>query len=353
MTTIARGLLLRVLLLAALARAGGYQSGAYPDSSGADAAASGSELGLPVYATVETGSTTAVCVVSNESELLGLRIALLTVLQLQPTMKVQLFVVESVEVSMADELSEMIALLAPDGRVEVIMLDQGLSHHEYGQLLMDERFWLACEGEMVLVFQSDSMLCAGAEFALEAFQDLDYVGAPFYPGGAFPPGHEAHGSLPQGSFDEMAVEALLPIPIGGVGGNGGFSLRRRSKMLQVLRECKEHHPFRTWNEDIFFSYPCAAVAVRFPAENVARSFSVETGHFHAAPFGLHKAWVYQTEGHIAELEGACPELPLLRAAHALGKRHAREPGFDASNSEWRLLAEEVMRLARVSAPLPD
>lgn len=111
---------------------------------------------------------------------------------------------------------------------------------------MDERFWLACEGEMVLVFQSDSMLCAGAEFALEAFQDLDYVGAPFYPGGAFPPGHEAHGSLPQGSFDEMAVEALLPIPIGGVGGNGGFSLRRRSKMLQVLRECKEHHPFRTW-----------------------------------------------------------------------------------------------------------
>ena len=40
-------------------------------------------------------------------------------------------------------------------RVEIVSLSSqtGASHHEYGMLLKDERFWLACDGEMVLVFQ--------------------------------------------------------------------------------------------------------------------------------------------------------------------------------------------------------
>ena len=29
----------------------------------------------------------------------------------------------------------------------------GATHHEYGMLLKDEDFWLACDGEIVLVFQ--------------------------------------------------------------------------------------------------------------------------------------------------------------------------------------------------------
>ena len=46
----------------------------------------------------------------------GLRIGLLTILLLQPQMKVQLFVFDYVEEALAEEVSRMVSLLAPDGR---------------------------------------------------------------------------------------------------------------------------------------------------------------------------------------------------------------------------------------------
>jgi hypothetical protein len=167
-------------------------------------------------------------------------------------------------------------------------------------LLKDEDFWLACDGELVLIFQADTMLCRGADLGLEAFSEYDYVGAPFQPGEC-PPGHDKDRSMCQDDFDKMALHANLSIPAGGVGGNGGLSLRRRAKMLEIVRTCAPHHPFRTWNEDMFFSFPCEDVAVRFPPEEVARKFSVETGLFYARPFGVHKVWAYKSDEELAQV----------------------------------------------------
>mmetsp|Transcript_28082 Transcript_28082/g.45197 ORF Transcript_28082/g.45197 Transcript_28082/m.45197 type:complete len:323 (+) Transcript_28082:136-1104(+) len=266
---------------------------------------------FPVYDNVEARSKTAVCIVSKASELQGLRIALLTILLQQPQMKVQLFAFDYVEEALADAISRMVSLLAPDGRVEIIRLssEAGASHHEYGMLLKDEDFWFACDGELVLVFQADTMLCSGADMRLEDFLDYDYVGAPFRPG-VCPVGHDKDRSMCQDDFDKMARHANLSIPFSGVGGNGGFSLRRRSKMIEVIRKCQQH-PFLTWNEDIFFSYPCEGVSMRLPPEKLSRKFSVETGSFHAAPFGIHKVWAYRTDDEMAQLATACPELLLM------------------------------------------
>jgi len=305
-----------VLLSAALLGPGGGVASAEAGrdvhcTAGDASCATGSPPLLPVYNTVAPGSMTAVCVVSKESELPGLRIALLSILLLRPLMRVQLFAFDYVEEALADSLSHIVSLLAPDGRVEIIRLSssEGASHHEYGMLLKTENFWLACDGEMVLLFQGDTMLCRGADVALEAFAEFDYVGAPFRPG-VCPPGHDKERSMCQDDFDKMAANANLSIPIRGVGGNGGLSFRRRSKMLEIVRRCK-HHPFRTWNEDIFFSYPCNDVTVHFPPEEVARKFSVETGLFHPAPFGIHKAWAYRSHDEMAQLAVTCPELLLL------------------------------------------
>lgn len=57
----------------------------------------------------------------------------------------------------------------------------------------------------VLIFQSDSVLCANSVRSVEDFFEYDYVGAPIAP--------------------EL-----------GVGYNGGLSLRKRSTMLRVLEE---------------------------------------------------------------------------------------------------------------------
>ncbi|KAH7412659.1 hypothetical protein BKA64DRAFT_659302 [Cadophora sp. MPI-SDFR-AT-0126] len=58
--------------------------------------------------------------------------------------------------------------------------------------------------EWLLVFQTDSMLCANSRQTLNSWLDYDWVGAPWNPNGRF-------------------------------GGNGGLSLRRVSKIIDVLR----------------------------------------------------------------------------------------------------------------------
>ncbi|KXJ94348.1 hypothetical protein Micbo1qcDRAFT_220918 [Microdochium bolleyi] len=59
--------------------------------------------------------------------------------------------------------------------------------------------------EWLLVFQTDSMLCANSRQNLDDYLDYDWVGAPWNPSGSF-------------------------------GGNGGLSLRRVSSIVQVLRD---------------------------------------------------------------------------------------------------------------------
>jgi hypothetical protein len=61
--------------------------------------------------------------------------------------------------------------------------------------------------ELLLVFQSDSMVCANSKHNLDEYIDYDWVGAPWSPSGDW-------------------------------GGNGGLSLRRVSRIIEVLRNQK-------------------------------------------------------------------------------------------------------------------
>ena len=56
-----------------------------------------------------------------------------------------------------------------------------------------------------------------------------------------------------GFFDDAAYQ----VP-SGQGGNGGLSLRKRSKMLEIVDKCR-HAASMEWNEDVFFSFPCKGV----------------------------------------------------------------------------------------------
>jgi hypothetical protein len=74
--------------------------------------------------------------------------------------------------------------------------------------------------EWLLVFQTDSMLCANSRQSLNNWLDYDWVGAPWNPNGRF-------------------------------GGNGGLSLRRVSKIVDVLRN-QERLP-NTEPEDVWLT----------------------------------------------------------------------------------------------------
>ena len=69
-------------------------------------------------------------------------------------------------------------------------------------------------------------------------------------------------------------------------GNGGLSLRRRSKMLEIAEKAPYDPPY---GEDMFFSGAMGMVAVKKPTFEEAKRFSIETVYSEAA-FGVHKAW---------------------------------------------------------------
>lgn len=75
---------------------------------------------------------------------------------------------------------------------------------EYNRLLLSTDLWKSIKGEHLLIFQTDTVLCRASPHAVDDFLQYDYVGAPW-------------ASAPH-----------LPC------GNGGLSLRTKSKALQVL-----------------------------------------------------------------------------------------------------------------------
>ena len=122
---------------------------------------------------------------------------------------------------------------------------------QYSLLLTSAAFYEAIPTEVILIFQTDTLIFSKNKHKINDFLQYDYVGAPW------PPGYT---------------------PIGEVG-NGGLSLRKKSKMLHIINTV----PYRDEPEDNYFSRQ----KLYTPTGYEARNFSVEMV-FHATSFGCHK-----------------------------------------------------------------
>jgi hypothetical protein len=161
-------------------------------------------------------------------------------------------------------------------KIKIIKLDiDNLLPSEYSQLLTSSEFWNNFEGEKLLVYQEDSVLF---HKNIEPFLKFDYIGAPW-------PINQDDNSY-------------------GVG-NGGFSLRSKSTMLQCLETIKPEdlklgkstldYMKNTKSdfvpEDVYFSktmidYNIGIVAPR----HIAKDFSQET-QLSVNPLGGHNYWL--------------------------------------------------------------
>ncbi|KAL3425472.1 hypothetical protein PVAG01_02263 [Phlyctema vagabunda] len=148
--------------------------------------------------------------------------------------------------------------------------------------------------ENILIFQSDSMLCANAARSVDDFFAYDFVGAP--------------------------IRADL-----GHGYNGGLSLRKRSSTLRILDEWDWLTTQKSGDrfEDQWFYNrllilqqrdeeagidPTDEGAINLPTMEVARTFSVETIDF-PHPLGVHQVHRWMGEGMVS-LDDWCPEYKL-------------------------------------------
>ena len=158
-------------------------------------------------------------------------------------------------------------------RIQKINLGvDNLKQMEYSDLFLNPRFYDYIPTEMFLIFQTDSMIIPRNKHMIYEYMEYDYVGAPW-------PDTE-----------------MLPSSIG----NGGFSLRRKSKMLELLSHISADYmkPYQAdkdghyANEDLFFcGRDHKGVEIKKPPYIKATNFSVESVYT-TNPFAVHAVWKY-------------------------------------------------------------
>jgi len=138
-------------------------------------------------------------------------------------------------------------------RISLVSLPfKNLSIHQYNRLLTSTSFYNAIPTETILIFQTDTMIFPKHRDLIDDFLKYDYVGAPWKDGSV---------------------------------GNGGLSLRKKSKMLEILATCP-YDGFQ--NEDCYFSNN-KKVSLYKPSGEEAKRFSIESV-FNDVAFGTHSGW---------------------------------------------------------------
>ena len=172
-------------------------------------------------------------------------------------------------------------------RIKMINLNvDNLTIADYNQLLISEKFYESIPTEIFLIFQTDTIICENQKKRINDYLQYDYVGAPW----------ERHSNL----TDKDKLKDTDK-----TGGNGGLSLRKKSKMLEIIRNCK----YNNENEDSYFSNSCLN-NLNLPTFQEAKQFSVETV-FNEKSFGVHKPWPYMSPESLKIIEKNCPTLDKL------------------------------------------
>jgi hypothetical protein len=146
--------------------------------------------------------------------------------------------------------------------------DTNITINDYCELLCSlENFWYKIDASMVLIFQTDSYI---RKFGINKFKIYDYVGAPWE--------YDHHNDYPDIKFSI---------------GNGGFSLRRKSKMIEII---KKNPPKDIVIEDLYFSYWAHKMNMYLPSVEEAKKFAVEQIYYHDT-IGVHKPDLFNIHKH--------------------------------------------------------
>ena len=159
------------------------------------------------------------------------------------------------------------------------------SREAYSYLLSNITWYQTIPGEMILIFHTDSIACSKPARQIKDYLQYDYAG---------PPWPREWGIGTRG------------------GGNGGFTLRRKSKMIERIRKWvatapgeRARHPEDVFFADIpYFKYPPRAEEEAWGVEHI----------FNPAPLGLHQPWLVQPKlnrDQLRTLRSNCPEVALF------------------------------------------
>ena len=176
---------------------------------------------------------------------------------------------------------------------------------QYNRYVSSKEFWEKVNGENVLFFEVDSCLCDNSDMKIDDFTKYDYVGAPW-------------------SFNNKV-------------GNSGFSLRKKSKMLEIINKCK----YTNQNTDDYFSSGCKNVKINKPNFEEAKKFCVETIYYDN-PIGVHKPWnkevFLKNKNLYSKLKKSCPCLNNIEIYETCRKEKNGKIRCNTGNTlEWSII----------------
>lgn len=145
---------------------------------------------------------------------------------------------------------------------------------------------LLAPAEHLLVWQPDSIFCANAPRTLNDYLEWDWVGAPWSKAAAY-------------------------------GGNGGLSLRKVSKIVEVLTN-KKRRVGDGALEDLWLTNNLHALPDNhMPNAAISKTFSVESV-WDDAPLGYHIGWlgvhheqIWDDESQVDHIMRYCPEVKMI------------------------------------------
>lgn len=167
-------------------------------------------------------------------------------------------------------------------RISMISLNKdNLTKDEYSKLLMDKNFYNFIPTEIFLIFQTDTIIFEDNKELINIFLKYDYVGAPW-------------------SESQKNINNFV--------GNGGLSLRKKSKMLEIIEKDIDQNNLP---EDIYFS-GTDKVELYKPSQEKSKLFSVEH-MFSKITFGTHQPWMikYYHSEYYHEFYNLYPEIQKL------------------------------------------
>ena len=172
--------------------------------------------------------------------------------------------------------------LINQNRIQIIrFIESNITHKNYSELILKTNIHDYIKTEMFLIFQTDTLILNKDK--IYDFMSYDYVGAPFNRN------FNWRRNYPLTDFYDV--------------GNGGLSLRRKSKMLEILKNNK----MKNENEDTYFAY---YKNINKSSTIKAQEFSIEST-FYDKPFGIHKIWSYLSNDELKKLTDLYPQIQTL------------------------------------------
>jgi len=168
----------------------------------------------------------------------------------------------------ANEIVEKLNIIFKNRIALINLYVDNLNQQTYSHLLTNKNtIYQHIDTDVFLVFQTDSIILKENSHMINNYLNYDYVGSPWI----------------RCNYENTKNCDFI--------GNGGFSLRNKKKMLEII----EKIPYNNEYEDLYFSTNYADILVNKPSYDKALEFCLGEAYNNETTLAVHQFWPWDFE----------------------------------------------------------